>query len=72
MVNPILDYENYYIVEDLKGNATEPWLAARLQNVQYCPLQHTRQPFPDDPYFVDGGRTSRPGPSFYDIWENQG
>ena len=32
VVNPILDYENYYIVEDLKGNATEPWLAARLDH----------------------------------------
>jgi len=46
-----------------------PWLAGRLQNVQYCPLQHTREPFPTDPYFVDGGRISRSGPSFADIWE---
>jgi len=45
-----------------------PWLAGRLQNVQYCPLQHTREPFPTDPYFVDGGRTSRPGPSYYSLW----
>lgn len=42
-----------------------PWLAARLQNVVYCPIQHERDAFPDDPYFVNGGGTSRNGPSFY-------
>lgn len=31
-VNPIIDYENYYIVEDLKGSGTDPWLAARLDH----------------------------------------
>lgn len=36
-----------------------PWLASKLSNVVYCPIQHTRSPFPDDPYFVDGGKTSR-------------
>lgn len=46
-----------------------PWLAGRLQNVQYCPLQHERDPFPDDPYFVDGGQTGRPGPSLWGLWE---
>lgn len=46
-----------------------PWLAGRLQNVAYCPIEHTRDVFPDDPYFVDGGKTSRPGPSFHDLWE---
>ena len=46
-----------------------PQLAGRLQNVQYCPLQHTRQPFPDDPYFVNGGvSTPRAGPSLYSDW----
>ncbi len=49
-----------------------PWLAGRLQNVMYCPLQHTRQPFPDDPYHVDGGRTKRPGPSFFSLWNPAG
>ncbi|KKM76612.1 hypothetical protein LCGC14_1378340, partial [marine sediment metagenome] len=49
-----------------------PWLAGRLQNVMYCPLQHTQQPFPDDPYFVDGGRTQRPGPSFFSLWNPAG
>jgi hypothetical protein len=47
-----------------------PWLAARLQNVVYCPVQHVRDAFPDDPYFTDGGRTSRPGPSYYNIWSS--
>lgn len=46
-----------------------PHLAGRIQNVQYCPLQHEREPFPDDPYFADGGQTtSRPGPSLYSDW----
>lgn len=30
--NPIVDYENYYLVEDVDGKATEPWLAARLDH----------------------------------------
>jgi len=45
-----------------------PHLAGRLQNVQYCPLQHERDALPDDPYFVDGGVTSRAAPSFYSDW----
>lgn len=47
-----------------------PWLAARLQNVVYCPTLNLRQPFPDDPYFVDGGKTSRVGPSYYAVWQS--
>ncbi len=45
-----------------------PQLAGRIQNVRYAPLQHTRDPFPDDPYFVDGGETSRVGPSLFSDW----
>lgn len=45
-----------------------PQLAGRIQNVRYAPLQHTRQPFPADPYFIDGGETSRTGPSLYSDW----
>lgn len=46
-----------------------PQLAGRIQNVQYCPLQHERQPFPDDPYFVNGGvSTARSGPSLFSDW----
>lgn len=47
-----------------------PWLAGRLQNVMYCPTQHTRQPFPDDPYFVNGGLTERTGPSLFALWQD--
>jgi len=45
-----------------------PQLAGRIQNVRYAPLQHTRSPFPSDPYFEDGGETSRTGPSLYSDW----
>lgn len=47
-----------------------PWLAGRLKNVVYRPLQHTRQPFPTDPYWVNGGETTRPGPSLYATWKS--
>lgn len=48
-----------------------PHLAAKLLNVQYCPLQHTRDPFSDDPYFVGGGNTGRStAPSFYADWKS--
>ena len=47
-----------------------PWLAARLRNLVYCPIQHVREAFPEDPYHVDGGRTSRPGPSLFSIWQS--
>lgn len=48
-----------------------PWLAARIQNVSYCPVQHERSPFPDEPYFVNGGKTDRAGygPSYVDLWD---
>ncbi len=45
-----------------------PQLAGRIQNVLYQPLQHVRTPFPDDPYFANGGATSRTGPSLYSDW----
>lgn len=51
-----------------------PWLAGRLQNVAYAPVQHIRESFPDDPYFTNGGGTSRDqggpngGPSLYNLW----
>lgn len=47
-----------------------PYLAARLQNVGYCPIDHVRDAFPDEPYFSDGGTTGpRPGPSYYEgLW----
>ena len=46
-----------------------PHLAGRLTNVQYCPLQHTRDAHPDDDYFTDGGvSTPRAAPSLYSDW----
>ncbi len=45
-----------------------PQLAGRIQNVRYAPLQHTRQPFPTDPYFIDGGESQRVGPSLFSDW----
>ena len=47
-----------------------PWLAGRLQNVMYCPLQHEREAFPDDPYHVDGGSSSTDGPSYFSLWQS--
>lgn len=45
-----------------------PWLAARIQNVVYCPVQHEPEPFPNDPYYVGGGVTTRSGPSYHSLW----
>ena len=45
-----------------------PQLAGRLMNVMYTPLQHTRSAFPDQPYFFNGGVTSRTGPSYFQDW----
>lgn len=45
-----------------------PWLAARIQQVVYCPIEHDVEPFPTDPYFKNGGKTSRPGPSYDTLW----
>lgn len=47
-----------------------PQLAGRVQNVAYTPLQHTREPFPDQPYFRNGGAVSRSGPSLYSEWSS--
>lgn len=37
-----------------------PQLAGKIQNVKYAPLQHIRTPYPGDPYFLDGGVSTRP------------
>ena len=47
-----------------------PWLSAVIQNVMACPLKSTRQPFPSDPYYVNGGETGRAGPSYYALWNS--
>lgn len=46
-----------------------PHLASKISHVQYCPLMHPRDAFPNDPYFTNGGVTSRDtAPSFYPSW----
>lgn len=46
-----------------------PWLAARMLNVQYTPLLHDREPFNDDPYFLDGGvQGARTAPTYQNQW----
>lgn len=44
-----------------------PHIAGRLTDVRYSPLIHERGSFTDDPYYVNGGGTSRLGygPSLY-------
>jgi hypothetical protein len=50
-----------------------PQLAGRLQNVTYCPLQHTDDVLPSQPYWTDGGvATGYPGPSPYSEWNPSG
>jgi hypothetical protein len=42
-----------------------PWLAGRIDNIVFCPAEFTRQPFPGDDYFVNGGVVgTRPGPDY--------
>jgi hypothetical protein len=46
-----------------------PHLAASINNVVYCPLMHEADSFPDDPYFTNGGNTTRDtAPSLYKSW----
>jgi len=45
-----------------------PYLAGRIQNVAYEPLQHTRDWEPTQPYFTDGGRTNAPIDQYYTEW----
>jgi hypothetical protein len=42
-----------------------PQIAGRIDHVKYVPKLHTRQPFQTDLYFVDGGLSVRPTPSWY-------
>jgi hypothetical protein len=47
-----------------------PHLAGRVENVVYNPLQHTRDAFADQPYWVDGGLTTRTNaPSLSFEWD---
>lgn len=42
-----------------------PYIAGRLTDVRYTPLQHERSAFTDSSYFVDGGKVSGSGPTYY-------
>lgn len=42
-----------------------PFLAGRIQNVRVSPLRNPVSPFPTDPYYVNGGKTSGSSPSYY-------
>ena len=45
-----------------------PQLAGKLQHVKYTPLQHLREPYPDSPYWEDGGVSLRPDETKYAVW----
>lgn len=46
-----------------------PHLAAKIQNVRYSPMEHLRSPFPDSPYWQNGGVSFRPQDTDgYAIW----
>jgi hypothetical protein len=66
------DTQNWCVLHEAKIEPRvilrTPQIAARLTNVCYCPLQHPRDPQPDDPYFVDGGITDPPPPSLFGDW----
>lgn len=49
-----------------------PQLAGRIDNVMYEPLQHLREPYPDSPYFNDGGVSLRDNMStYYAVWDGR-
>jgi len=45
-----------------------PHLAGKIDNVMYQPLQHTRDPYPDSPYYYDGGVSVRGSSTRYAVW----
>lgn len=45
-----------------------PQIAGRMTNVAYSPLVHVRSDTPNDPYWVDGGRTTTASASYYAPW----
>jgi hypothetical protein len=46
-----------------------PQLAGRIDNVKYSPLQHLAEPYPDSPYFQNGGVSSRTAPTTNAVWK---
>jgi hypothetical protein len=45
-----------------------PQLAGRIDDILYEPLQHLREPYPDSPYFADGGVSLRDPESLNAAW----
>jgi len=45
-----------------------PQLAGKIQHVKYVPLQHLRDPYPESPYFADGGVSLRDYTSGDAVW----
>jgi hypothetical protein len=45
-----------------------PQLAGRIDSIKYIPTQHFRSPYPDDPYFVDGGVSMRSDTFTHHVW----
>lgn len=46
-----------------------PHLAGKIQSVRYSPMEHLRSPFPDNPYWKNGGVSFRPEDTDgYAIW----
>jgi len=49
-----------------------PQLAGRIDAVKYVPLQHLRSPFPDNPYWADGGVSIRSATQTpYAVWSGR-
>ena len=42
-----------------------PQIAARIEDVMYCPIAHSRDTHPDDKYWIDGGNYERPTDTYY-------
>jgi len=45
-----------------------PQLAGKIDNVRYSPLQHIRDPLPDNTHWIDGGVSIRSAGTRYAVW----
>ena len=45
-----------------------PQLAGKIDNVQYVPLQHLRDPLPDNTHWIDGGVSIRSEGTRFAVW----
>lgn len=46
-----------------------PQLAGKIQNVKYAPFLHMQSPFPESPYFLNGGVSTRSVGTSYAVWK---